>query len=168
MYINCFFIFSILGFIIESLLAFIFNYKFNSGFLYGPYSIVYGIGSIIIILTYKFLNKRIKDKYILKYFLLFLISSLLLTILEIIGGYLIEFIFHKVFWKYNDNIILFKYSSLKMLIIFGISSIIFIKLIYPLFLKINKHIPKLITQILILVFMFDLILTFILKSYLFK
>ena len=167
MYINCFFIFSILGFIIETLLAFIFNYKFNSGFLYGPYSIVYGIGSIIIILIYKYLNKKI-NKNILIYILLFLFCSLLLTILEIIGGYSIELIFHKIFWKYNDNIILFKYSSLKMFIIFGISSITFIKFIYPLFLKVNKHIPKLITQFLLVIFIFDFILTFILKSYLLK
>lgn len=166
-YINYFFTFSILGFIIEKNLSIIFNYNFNSGILYGPYSIVYGIGIIIVIIIYNYLNNKI-NKSFYKFFLLFIINCFILTILEIIGGFLIELLFHKIYWSYKNDIIIFKYSSLKMMIIWGISSIIFIKFIYKTSNKLINKIPKIITELLIIIFIFDLILTIILKSYLFK
>ena len=45
-YLNYFFIFSIIGHLIESLLVLIFDWNFKSGYLYGYWTPVYGLGSL--------------------------------------------------------------------------------------------------------------------------
>ena len=49
-YINIFFVYSILGFLIESLFCSFLPLK--SGILYGPWTIVYGIGMTFVYLVY--------------------------------------------------------------------------------------------------------------------
>ena len=92
-YIKYFFITSIIGFIVES---FVYgNYLGNSGILYGPWTVVYGFGTVSILLINKFISKKFKNK-ILRAFLLFIISIMVLTILELMGGILIEKIFFSI------------------------------------------------------------------------
>ena len=50
-----------------------------------------------------------------------------------------------------------KYTSLEMAVIWGLSSIILVYLIKPLVDKFIKKIPKLITWILVILFLIDLI-----------
>ena len=98
-YAKYFFITSIIGFIIESVVCG--NFKGNSGILYGPWTVVYGFGSVLILLINKIVSKNIKNK-VLKIISLFIISTISLTILELFGGILIEKIFGIVFWDYSD------------------------------------------------------------------
>lgn len=56
-YMNYFFVFSILGYLLETF----FNKGFESGILYGPYTPVYGIGVCLVIFVFHFL-KRKKNK----------------------------------------------------------------------------------------------------------
>ena len=81
-YIKYFFITSILGFIIETII----NGK--SGILYGPYTPVYGIGCIIILLIYE-KNKKRNIKKTTKIIITIITSTILLTLAELIGGLLI-------------------------------------------------------------------------------
>ena len=99
------------------------------------------------LLTFKFLNK-FKINKILKIVLLFFICAITLSVTEIIGGYFIKWIFHKIMWdysnhKYNIGI----YTSLEMSLIWGISSIIFVYFIKPISDKIISKIPKYIIYI---------------------
>ena len=55
--LNCFFIYSILGFIIEGLFTLIVSGKFSSGILYGPWTPVYGFGAILTIVISKKYSK---------------------------------------------------------------------------------------------------------------
>lgn len=167
-YVNCFFIYSILGFIFETLSSLLFNWQYDSGILYGPYAPIYGIGAVVIIFIYKLLDKKIKNKF-LKFMYLFIIVSITLSILEIIGGYLIELCFHKVFWDYsNHKFHIGKYTSLQMALIWGSCSILFIFIIYPIFRNVIIKIPKLLTEILLLIILVDTIFTILFKSYLFR
>ena len=93
-YINVFLIYSIIGFIIETTLkTFIFK-NMNNGILFGPWIPVYGLGVVLIIFIMRLVFNRIKVKRGIKIFLVFLISMIVLTIIELLGGILIEKIFY--------------------------------------------------------------------------
>lgn len=152
-YINVFFLYSIVGHILENLL-----YRdIDSGFLYGYWTPVYGIGAIVIIIIYKYINKLNLNK-LLRILSLFCFSTVILTIMEYVGGVFIESTLGRIFWDYGNNL---KYISFKMSIIWGICSLLFVYIIHPIINNLIKKIPKYITYILVLLLLFDLIYTFI-------
>ena len=53
--INIFLTYSILGFFYECIINFIQDGRFSSGFMYGPWTPIYGIGVLIILYIYKLL-----------------------------------------------------------------------------------------------------------------
>ena len=69
-YTNYFFICSILGFLLETCFYTLFKWDGGSGILYGPWTPVYGIGAIIIIIFFDFIFKIPK---IITYILIILI-----------------------------------------------------------------------------------------------
>lgn len=157
-YLNYFFIFSIIGHIIESFIY----YNGNSGILLGWWTPIYGIGVVIILLINNLISK-IKTNKIIRILILFIMSAILLSIIEAIGGYLIEWIFNYSFWDYSDyKFNIGKYTALEMGIIWGLCSII-VHFIKPFFDKIISKIPKYFTYILIILFILDLFFTVIIK-----
>ena len=157
-YLNYFFIFSIIGHIIESFIY----YNGNSGILLGWWTPIYGIGVVIILLINNLISK-IKTNKIIRILILFIMSAILLSIIEAIGGYLIEWIFNYSFWDYSDyKFNIGKYTALEMGIIWGLCSII-VYFIKPFFDKIISKIPKYFTYILIILFILDLFFTIIIK-----
>ncbi len=157
-YLNYFFIFSIIGHIIESFIY----YNGNSGILLGWWTPIYGIGVVIILLINNLISK-IKTNKIIRILILFIMSAILLSIIEAIGGYLIEWIFNYSFWDYSDyKFNIGKYTALEMGIIWGLCSII-VHFIKPFFDKIISKIPKYFTYILIILFILDLFFTIIIK-----
>lgn len=132
----------IFGFIYE----FIFYY-FNSGFKtfyyrggnFLPWINIYAIGSIIIfVLLY-----RKKDRP----FKIFVFSSLICGILELIAGYLMYKIGNGFrCWDYNTEILNFGniggFICLRSVIFFGLSSLLLIYVIVPFCFKIAKTINK--------------------------
>lgn len=156
-YINTFLFYSIIGHFLE---GFVYT-KVDSGILYGHWTPIYGAGAIIILFIFSIIYKKIKNKFIKPIFLFFS-SGFILGIFELISGYIIEFIFGRIFWNYSDELFsIFKYTSLKMMIIWGICSVIFIYIIHPFFNFIIKKIPKVISIPLVFLFIFDLIYTII-------
>ena len=153
-YLNVFFLFSILGHFIEST----FSKNFESGILYGYWTPVYGIGVCVILFIFYFLKKYIKNKFLLS-IILFFSCGIILSILEVIGGYLIEFLFHKVFWNYkNHHFPIGKYTSLDMAFVWGISSLLIIFVLKPVIDWSIKKVPKFITWILLFLFILDCLL----------
>lgn len=159
-YLNYFFLFSIIGNILES---FVYS-NGDSGILLGPWTPVYGIGTIIILFTYHFLTKKRKLTKFTKFIAVFLIGVILLSIIEAIGGYLIEWIFGFSFWDYsNYNFNIGKYVAVEMSLIWGLGSIAIIYFFKPLIDKFILKIPKSVTYTLIGIFIIDIILTIIVK-----
>lgn len=158
-YLNYFFVFSILGHIVES---FVYS-DGQSGILYGWWTPIYGFGIIIILLLYKCIDK-LNIKEIKKGLVLFITSALILMILEFISGHLIELIFNVTFWDYSNlKLNIGKYTSIEMGLIWGIASIVFIYWLKPFLDKIISKIPKYFTYLLIIIFILDLFLTIIIK-----
>ena len=164
-YLNTFLLYSILGFLLETIRSFLVNSKFTSGILYGPWTPIYGIGIVIVILISNYLFSHLHLSRWLETFITFIIITLVLTLLEWLGGVLIEKIFHVVFWDYSKEALsIGKYISLSKSLIWGVGSIIFIYVLKPLLEGLIKHIPIPVTVILTLLMIFDLILTFVNKS----
>ena len=155
-YINNFFVFSIIGYIIEKLL----NINRDSGILYGFWTPIYGFGVCVTIFIYNLISNKAKHKGAIKIILSFLIGFILLTTLEAVGGFLIERLFRISFWDYSKELFhIGKYTSLKMAIIWGISSTIIVYIIKPLTDRYITKIPRIITYILITLFCIDSIIT---------
>lgn len=156
--INIFLTYSILGFFYECIINFIQDGRFSSGFMYGPWTPIYGIGVLIILYIYKKLKKYNKTKRLI---IMSIISMIVLTLLEYITGNLIELIFHTSFWDYSNYKFNYgKFISLESSLIWMIGSIIII-FIHKKLKKYIKKIPNQITIILSIVFTIDLVLSII-------
>lgn len=164
-YLNYFFIFSIFGHLLESILFEIFDWNLESGFLYGCWTPVYGFGIVLIILVSNYLFKKLKLNKFLEIIIFTIVITLVLTFIEFIGGNLLELIFKKTFWNYSNHKYHFgKYIALDISLIWGLCSILFLYLIKPWMDKIVKKIPKWLTYIFIILFIVDLVFTLIFKS----
>lgn len=160
---NTFFIYSILGYLFETTGNFIFDLTGNSGILNGPWTPIYGLGMIIAIVIHQKLDKKYHSKKV-KNFLLFTYCIIILTILEQIGGMLIEYFLHTTYWDYTKLMFNFgKYISLETSLLWGILVFLVINFLKPFIDKINSKIPHYLTYILILLFLIDATYTWITK-----
>lgn len=161
-YINMFFIYSILGHIIET-----FFYTIGSGesgILYGFWTPIYGFGCVFILIMYDYLITHRKLARWVENILIFLTGAIFLTLIEYLGGNLIEYLFGVVFWSYeNLPLHIGNYISLEMALVWGIASLVLIRIFRRLFDFIEEKIPKLITWILIVLFLLDVIATIYFK-----
>lgn len=94
--IHWFLIYSILGWIVESIYMSFCNKKWtNRGFIHGPICPIYGVGA----LTVYFILKPFSDDYILLYFC----GTILATTIEFFTAILMQKVFGCVWWDYKDK-----------------------------------------------------------------
>lgn len=150
-YFLLFFIYSVLGWTIEVLAVLIEQKKFiNRGFLIGPYCPIYGVGAVIIIMYL--------DQYKNNILTVFLLASIICTILEYLTSVILEKIFHARWWDYSQGNKKFQLNGrvcLSNCIAFGLLSLVILYLTNPL---INKLINKIPTNIIIGITIFYLII----------
>lgn len=157
-YLNIFFFYSIVGYLLESF----FLKDYISGLLYLPWTPIYGLGILIAIYIYNQIKKRFS--LIIELILHFILCAIILSVIEFIGGSLIELLFHKIYWNYDPLKYNFgKYISLESAFIWGIGSTLIVYLINPLIKKILIKIPKIWTKLLTVIFIIDIIITFLVK-----
>ena len=133
----------------------------KSGILYGPWLPVYGIGIVISIIILRLVFNRTKLKRKMKILLTFIIIVITSTIVELIGGIIIEKIFHKVYWNYTKmKFNIGKYISLEMSLLWGILAMIYLYTIKKVEDKIIKKIPISVTLIILVFFIIDVCFTF--------
>lgn len=136
-YILYFFLFAILGWIMETIYSFIVLGHFTKrGFLYGPLCPIYGYGALILII---FLGKY--RKHSLK---LFVYSAIIFSIFEYFASYILEVLFHSHWWNYNNDFFnLNGRISIFYSFAWGIIAIIFVGHLYPFFKrKLNTILSK--------------------------
>lgn len=94
-YILYFFIYSFLGWTVESIGCSIASKRtINRGFLNGPICPVYGFGAVIVISLLGRFNNVV---------IVFLLGMILTTILEYFTGFILETLFHAKWWDYSDR-----------------------------------------------------------------
>lgn len=141
-----FFLYGFLGWCTEVGYAGVKQGKFvNRGFLNGPICPIYGVGLCVVIgvLT------PLKDNLIL----LYLTSTILVTILEGVTGYAMDKIFHNKWWDYTDqpwNI--GGYVCLVFSLIWGVACVIVIDFVHPFVKLLLDHVPFIIKLIAVLIF----------------
>lgn len=162
--LNCFFVYSIIGFIIEGLYTLIVSGHFSSGILYGPWTPVYGLGALLTIIISRKIFKNMHKSRLVETITTFIILTVILTFIEWLGGILIENIYHETLWNYKHyKYNIGKYIALEMSLVWGFTSIFIIYYIKPLIDKLEKRIPKYLTIIFSILFIIDLTLTTIIK-----
>ncbi len=164
-YLTNFLFFSMVGSFFEQGMKFFFFKEMKSGILTGPFVPIYGVGIVIILLVWKQILKKMKTKKWIQYLTLFLILTVLLTLLELVSGILIETLFHKTMWNYKKIPFHFgKYIALPISLGWGISACLFLRFIKPLTDSLLKKIPRQLVYFVFFCFLFDYFYTFFLKK----
>ena len=130
-----FIIYSFLGWCLESIYkTIIFKKSVNSGFLYGPFCPIYGMGAIIMIIASKESNNI---------FIIFLIGLVIFTIWEYLVAVILEKLFKTKYWDYSN----IKYNfqgriCLKNSIYWGILGVVLMFIIQPNMSTFVSKIPQ--------------------------
>lgn len=150
-----FFIYSFLGWLMESILNTLKQKTFiNRGFLFGPYCPIYGIGMCII---YFICSSLVNAP-----FLVFISGLFFATLLEYLTGFFMEKLFHAKWWDYSHSPYnLQGYICLHISVGWGLLSAIFVSYIHPMIRTTAKYIflppGQGLLILLCLVFMMDFI-----------
>lgn len=154
-----FLIYSFCGYILEIIVCSI-SYKkiVNRGFFFGPWCPIYGVGSLLILLTL--------SRYKYNIALVFIFGILITTTIEYYTSYILEKIFHNKWWDYSNR----KDSingriCIGNMIGFGLGSVIIIYIAQPLILSFlsifHQYVLNVFALILALIFIADCIYSFI-------
>lgn len=157
-----FIIYSVLGYIIETIFAIITMGILESrqSFLYGPFLGIYGLGAVFIILFAQYFSKN--D------FTLFIGGYIIGTFTEYIISFLTESILETRWWDYSDKILNINGRVCLLYSLFwGILTVFLVKKINPIIdricnklqQKISKKVLKAIVTILILFLAIDCVAT---------
>ncbi len=123
--ITYFFIYSFLGWLIETIYAlFVHGYFVKRGFLFGPICPIYGFGAVILIIATKKLYK--------KPFLKFLIATIAFTLFEYMVSFILEMLFGLRWWDYSNDILNIQGRvSLLYSIFWGVIGVILLERLHP-------------------------------------
>ena len=161
LYFICFVVFSFMGWIYESIYCTINTHHWdNRGFLFGPICPIYGSGAIAATFVFNEIFKG-TEAPIWKIFLISMFGS---AILEFVTSYVLEKLFHAVWWDYSK--LPFNVQGricLPASIGFGIAGIFVVKYISPFVFGLFNNVPHLaieaIAMLLIAILAADLALT---------
>lgn len=154
-----FLVYSFLGWCVEvSFVAVTTGRVVNRGFLNGPVCPIYGVGMLGALL----LLEPVADNLVLLFFL----GMLLCTLVELVGGWILERAFHTRWWDYTDKPFnLGGYVCLGFSIMWGFAVTFAVRLIHPLVFSLICWLPHLVGWILVGVlyalFLTDFVLTLI-------
>ncbi len=127
------------------------------GACFGPWILIYGIGSIVIY----FVTKKLKSKP----WAVLVVGALSSGVVEGVAGALIYYIGHKRNWDYNTEILnwgnIGGFVCFRSVLVFAISSIMLVYIIIPVISFIadrsNKKVFKSISFVLISIYLVDMI-----------
>lgn len=164
-YLKYFLIFSLLGFIMESVVYKVSGSNSHSGVLLGPYTLVYGFGGLFIVLINNYFDKIPMNNF-LKLVLLFIIFTVVCTLIEYLIGNLIHLIFNIDKWNYTSHKYHFgKYICLDLALTWGFLAVFVIKILKTFLEKLLLIIPNNATIIIFIILIIDLVYTLFTKAY---
>ncbi len=158
-YLKLFIIYSILGFLFES-----FIYKYNninkhSGVLTGPYTLVYGLGGTLCYFLNNYLS-YIKSP-LLNIIISYTTFTIICTLMELIIGYLIHFLYKIDGWNYTyKKYHLGKYITLDYAFIWGLMAIILVKILNNYIYNQTLLISNRFTTITLVIIVLDILYTY--------
>ena len=157
-YFLLFISYAFLGWCMEVTCKFIQHKKFiNRGFLIGPYCPIYGWGALAITIL---LKRYMEDPLVL-----FVMSTLICSIIEYLTSYFMEKKYHARWWDYSNK----KFNingriCLETLIPFGILGVAIMYGTNPILFKLYNQIPQLVINILTAILFIGFIVDNIISS----
>lgn len=157
-YFLLFISYAFLGWCMEVTCKFIQYKKFiNRGFLIGPYCPIYGWGALAITIL---LKRYMEDPLVL-----FVMSTLICSIIEYLTSYFMEKKYHARWWDYRNK----KFNingriCLETLIPFGILGVAIMYGTNPILFKLYNQIPQLVINILTVILFIGFIVDNIISS----
>ena len=141
-----FFVYGFLGWCTEVAYATTKQKKFvNRGFLNGPICPIYGVGVTVVV----YFLTPYKENLLL----LYIMSTVLVTVLEGITGYLMDKIFHHKWWDYTDQPLnIGGYVCLIFSLVWGVACVIIVRVIHPVIHKVLTFIPHTLGIVLLVIF----------------
>lgn len=142
---------SIFGFVLEMFYAMLKTHTITirKGLIYGPFIQIYGIGAVV---YYLLISKMKNPKEA------FFAGMIMGGLLEYVFSFLQEVFFGTISWDYSQFVFsLNGRTSLLYCIYWGIIAVVFLKLIYPWFKKLDKYIQKKRVKIITVLFMLFMI-----------
>ena len=135
-YINYFFIYAFLGWVMEVIYAlFIHGHFVNRGFLFGPICPIYGFGAIILIITTKKLYKRPVLKFI--------IATVSFSVFEYLVSLILVMLFGLRWWDYSDAMFNIQGRvSLLYSVFWGIIGVVVLEKLHPFIQNKIQNITK--------------------------
>lgn len=154
---NILFIFSLLGFVLESTIYKINKSKRYSSIFYGPFTYVYGFGILTLLLVKKYWLDHLKIHGLLKVIITFLTCWIVLTFIEWLGGNILYEVFQVNMWNYTKKAFnCGKYICLELSLIWGLIGTLYLYFAKDFFDKIAALIPKKLTITIIILELIDL------------
>ncbi len=160
-YVLMFFVFSAIGWTIESVYCSIGNKKIiNRGFLYGPVCPIYGTGALI----FEILITPLSEPFEKRWWLVVIVGMVLADILEYFTSYIMEKLFNARWWDYSENFLnLHGRICFKHTCYWGLFSFIYVYFISPAYDFVINFIPQNIRNvavgIILVIFLVDLVFT---------
>ena len=163
-YLNLFIVYSILGFILESCVYKTKNINCYSGVLYGPFTIIYGFGCVVLNLLNDYVYVYI-NSIILKIIVIFSISLLVLSFIEYMGAIILRYLFKTEMWNYSNRKYNYRgYVCLNNSIVWGILGVIYATMLKCLLDSEICRINPIITNIFMVIIILNIIITIIVKN----
>ena len=124
-YTTYFFIYSFIGWIIETIYAmFVHGYFVKRGFLFGPICPIYGFGSVLLLMS----TKKVYKKPLLK----FLIATIAFILFEYMVSFALEMLFGLRWWDYSKDFLNIQGRvSLLYSIFWGVMGLILLEKLHP-------------------------------------
>ena len=137
-YLTAYFVFSVLGWIWESIYCTIKERKWqNRGFLYGPVCPIYGFGSIMALFIYDLILLGVVPN--LSWWMILIVGFFFSMILEYPTSYILEKKFHARWWDYSNLPLNINGRTCAITSIgFGIGAIIIMNYLIPSYEKLHS------------------------------
>ena len=114
----------------------------RSGVSYGPCSIIYGVGAVL-------MTELLAERN-LKWWQVFVIGGLLCGMSEYVMGWILLLATGTRAWDYSDHLLNFSgMTSVPIMIVWGVVCLVFIEVIYPWISKKIEKIPEKIGNVLV-------------------
>ena len=161
-YILIFFVGAVVGFIYEEIFYLVVDgVLVKSGFLYGFYLPVYGIGAVLMVLFLKDLKKNP--------LVIFTLAMVVTGVLEYITGTILWELYHRTWWDYDGLFLnIDGYVCLRSVVSFAIGGIFLIYIMEPLIVKFVNNLRKkrlvIYSGLIISIFVIDLIFTLMFRN----
>ena len=134
-FILYFFIYGFVGWCTEVAYATVKQKKFvNRGFLNGPICPVYGVGIGLVVMLLEPMSGTVVSLYV--------VSTVLVTTIEGVTGYLMDRMFHHKWWDYsNQPLNIGGYVCLLFSLAWGVACVVIVRVIHPFVYKGAAMIP---------------------------